>query len=57
MKPRKIVFPLFEIAPDPIIGWRMCYICNKRFSVSDFKKHEEEMKDDPLHSMVEVMNS
>jgi hypothetical protein len=56
-KPRKIVFPLFEMVPDPIIGWRKCHICNKQFSISDFEKHEEEMKDDPLHSMIEVMNS
>jgi hypothetical protein len=56
-KPRKIIFPLFKMNPNPVIGWRKCYICNKRFSISDFEKHREEMRDDPLHSMIEVMNS
>jgi hypothetical protein len=57
VKPRIIESPLFEISGEPVINWRKCFICGKRFSISDFEKHEEEMKDDPFHSMIEVMNS
>lgn len=57
IKGKSISFPLFHLGSDPHIGWRKCDVCNKRFSILNFEKHLEEMKEDPLHVMHEVMTS